>query len=322
MSQNLFSNIKTEATTSMEEKNIIRDPVHGFITFDDWEKEIIHHPAFQRLRNIRQLSLASMVYPGAMHTRFEHSIGVMHVATQMFDNIVKRNKLYLEDPFGFDAAALDRSRKLVRLSALLHDIGHCPFSHAGEKDLFPFKPDSDQERYEHEDYSTAIIKIIMHDVINAHPNNHLQITVDEVAGMISGETKHISRNLFWRHLISGQIDADRSDYLLRDSLHSGAGYGNYDLERLLVTITVSPDIDDYPIVCFRKGGYHVAEALILARYFMFSQVYFQKTVSIYGYHLMEAMKVLLKKDENAPCTNDEGTFLPPDSENNLMGLFT
>jgi len=111
----------------------IRDPIHGFVTLSEWEWDIINHSAFQRLRRIRQLSMTDMVYPGAMHTRFEHSLGVMYVATRMFDSLVEREGEFLKgESLGFTDEGLRRDRVIVRLAALLHDCGHAPFSHAAE----------------------------------------------------------------------------------------------------------------------------------------------------------------------------------------------
>src|ERR1700756_1886051 len=117
-----------------------RCPVHGFITLDEWEREIISQAPFQRLRRIRQLAWTDQVYPGAMHTRFEHSLGVMHLATKLYDSIVERSGTLLQDFYGYDDAGFRRDRALVRLAALLHDVGHSPFSHAGEE-VFPFRPE-------------------------------------------------------------------------------------------------------------------------------------------------------------------------------------
>src|SRR5438105_4063086 len=104
----------------------IRCPVHGFIKLSEWEMEIVAHPVFQRLRRIRQLAWTDLVYPGAMHTRFEHSLGVMHTATMMFDDIWDRREPLLSD-FGVTTGGKERYRTLVRLAALLHDVGHAPF---------------------------------------------------------------------------------------------------------------------------------------------------------------------------------------------------
>ena len=109
--------------TPQHERDIeVRCPLHGFVTVRDWEREIINHPAYQRLKRIRQLALTDQVYPGAMHTRFEHSLGVMHVASEMFDAITKNSKQFLINKIGFNDDALKRDRVLVRLTALLHDL--------------------------------------------------------------------------------------------------------------------------------------------------------------------------------------------------------
>lgn len=118
----------------------IRCPVHGFIPLNDWEREIIDQPAFQRLRRIRQLAWTDQVYPGAMHNRFEHSLGVMHTAGLLYDAIVRNSADILASDLGYDDAGFKRNRQLVRLAALLHDVGHSPFSHASE-DLFPDQED-------------------------------------------------------------------------------------------------------------------------------------------------------------------------------------
>ncbi len=115
----------------------VRDPIYGFIPFSSWEKEIINHPVFQRLRRIKQLSFTEMVYPGAVHTRFEHSLGVMHLATKMYDAILENNlnKRVLSDQLCYEESGLKRDRQLVRLASLLHDVGHAPFSHTSESIL-------------------------------------------------------------------------------------------------------------------------------------------------------------------------------------------
>src|SRR5262249_22473019 len=116
----------------------IRCPVHGFIAINDWEREIISQPAFQRLRRIRQLAWTDLIYPGAMHTRLEHSLGVMHVATQMYEAVALRSAEVLKAELAYNQEGLDRHRTLVRLTALLHDLGHGPFSHAAEE-LLPLR---------------------------------------------------------------------------------------------------------------------------------------------------------------------------------------
>jgi len=276
----------------------IRDPVYGFIKLNDWEREIIQHPAFQRLRRIRQLALTDMVYPGAMHTRFEHSLGVMHLITKMYDYITENefNKRLLEDNLDYNAAGFKRDKQIVRLAGLLHDIGHAPFSHASEE-LMPLN-DTTNKPFKHEDYTVAIIKGPLRDVIENHPlnNNNYNIQAEEIADLIEGNPKKLGKKIFWKVLISSQLDADRCDYLLRDSLHSGVKYGVYDLERLLITLSLGEEPETGNIVLgIREGGWHVAESLIIARYQMFTQVYYHKTRRVYDYMLKEALKESLGK---------------------------
>ena len=146
-----------------------RCPIHGFITLDEWELEIISQAPFQRLRRIRQLAWTDQVYPGAMHTRFEHSLGVMHTAARLFDSIMQTSMQVLESSeLRFDTHSLQRQRRLIRIAALLHDVGHSPFSH-GSEDLFPDSPENG-EKYKHEDYSAAIVREKFRAVIDDHPD--------------------------------------------------------------------------------------------------------------------------------------------------------
>ena len=286
----------------------IRDPIHGFIELDEWERAIVNHPIFQRLRRIRQLGLTDMVYPGATHSRFEHSLGVMHVATKMFDAIVKRKRDFLKEKYHFTDGGFERDRRIVRLAALLHDVGHAPFSHAGEPDLMP--RDEKGRRYKHESYSAAIVVALMKEVIEEHSlNQNHEIKAHDIADFLEGKSS-VGRRLFWRHLVSGQLDADRADYLLRDSHHIGVAYGHYDLERLLTTLTAIEDpATGSPALAVEEGGLHAAEGLIIARYMMFTQVYFHHTRRAYDHHLVEAMRPLLAESQ--------GVFPPPIDKQSL-----
>ena len=277
----------------------IRDPVHGFIAYDDWEREIINHPAFQRLRRIRQLALTELVYPGATHTRFPHALGTMHVATRMFDAIVKRQWDYLSHDRGYDQAGISRDRQIVRLAALLHDVGHSPFSHSGEG-LFPVNSE-DNRRYHHEEYSASIIENIFKETIEQHQGNwNYDIKAADVADLVSGNTNLSNqssvRRLLWRPLVTSQLDADRCDYLLRDSLHAGVSYGRYDLDRILATINLGLSESDDPVIAIEEGGWHAAEGLIIARYSMFTQVYFHHTRQALDHHVEQVLKELLGND--------------------------
>jgi len=270
----------------------IRCPVHGFIQIDDWEREIIEQPAFQRLRRIRQLAWTDLVYPGAMHTRFEHSLGVMHTATWLYDSIVSKSGDLLKQELAYDHQGLERDRRLVRLAALLHDVGHAPFSHASEE-LLPRKRST--ERFAHEDYSAAVIRNELRGAIEGHVlSANAGFKAEDVAVLIEGGAA-AGRAVFWRDLITGQMDADRMDYLIRDSHHIGVHYGRFDLRRLIFSVVAIPADKEnpHPRLGIEEGGWHAAEALVLARYLMFTQVYFHKTRVAYDIHLRGVMKRIL-----------------------------
>lgn len=274
-----------------EESYEIRCPVHGFVSLNGWERDIIDQKAFQRLRRIRQLAWTDQVYPGAMHTRFEHSLGVMHVATMLFRSVVRNSVELLNSELGYNDAGLKRYEQLVRLAALLHDVGHSPFSHSSEE-LFPDRANG--MKYVHEEYSAAIVRGPLRDVIENHKANaNYSFSADDVAALIEGSAG-AQKGIFWRDLISGQMDADRMDYLLRDSHHTGVHYGRYDLHRLVSTVTALPSDENSGLrIGIQEGGWHVAEALVLARYAMFTQVYFHKTRVAFDIHTREALKAML-----------------------------
>ena len=296
----------------------VRDPIYGFVKLDAQEMEIVNSEYFQRLRRIRQLSLTDMVYPSANHTRFEHSLGVVQMASDMFDNIV--SKAANRDRLGLQTGNLARLRKVIRLAALLHDIGHAPFSHAGEdsmpllpKDHVRYKSDK-ALRYEHEDYSIAAVKFIFRDYIENHPLVKTEgIKAEEIASLLGDETVPPTwTSTIWGGLISGQLDADRADYLLRDSLHLGVGYGNYDRNRLVNCMTIGSAKDTGScFLAIEAGGWHVAESLVIARYQMFSQVYFHPVRRAFDYHVGCATKEVLRRRYK------DGLFPPPTSEGNM-----
>jgi hypothetical protein len=285
-----------------DNKYTFRDPVHGFIGFNDLEWDIINSPAFQRLRRIRQLAWTDYVYPGAMHTRFEHSMGVCHIASRLFDAIIKRNMGVLKSDYNFMDSGIDRQRQIIRLAALMHDLGHGPFSHASEE-VFPEK--SEGKKFVHEDYSAYIATSMLGDIIKNHSynTNNFGISIDQITDIFSPTSKETS-SVLWKEIISGQMDADRMDYLLRDSYHCGVSYGRYDLDRDVDTLCLCEDSEvGGHLVGVEEDGIHAVEGLLIARFMMFTQVYFHKTRVIFDHHYEEALKSIL--------TNHGGHFPTP-----------
>jgi HD superfamily phosphohydrolase len=300
----------------------IRCPVYGFISLNTWEREIIEQPAFQRLRRIRQLGWTDAVYPGAMHTRFEHSLGVMHMASLLYNGVQERCGDILRSEYHYNDSGVRLYGQLIRIAALLHDLGHGPFSHAVEE-LAPFNSDgAGRRRYRHEEYSTAIIRKHFREVIENHPENtNYRFTVEDVCGLIEGKAAAGSAAI-WQELVSSQLDADRIDYLLRDSFHAGVEYGRYDWRRLVNSVELVRDPESDPWrLGVSDGGRHVAEGLIIARYMMFSQVYFHKTRVILDYHLHHAVEELLPNGVfPAPVGNDLDEYVKWDDWR-VLGAF-
>ena len=257
-------------------KNRIRDPVHGFIRFSDREKAVLDSPQMQRLKNIKQLAFTYYVYPGAMHSRFEHSLGVMYLAGLIFQCISLNSKELMDEALK-NMLDADKVLEIIRLAALLHDIGHLPFSHSGEAVL----PDNKR----HEDVSVEMILEMKNWLDNLYFSGATELVVKLLIGNIPPELK------FLADILAGQVDADRIDYLLRDSLHCGVGYGNFDYRRLIECLTVC-ESDTGIELAIQRGGFHTLEALVLARYYMFTQVYEHRTRRIYDIYLAEVMKQL------------------------------
>ncbi|HPA94805.1 MAG: HD domain-containing protein [Acidobacteria bacterium] len=250
----------------------LRDPVHGFVRADRLEAALIDSRPVQRLRSIHQLGLMSLVFPGAEHSRFGHVLGAMELAGQAFDALAARAPAPLRARLG------PRERRLVRAAALLHDIGHAPYSHSAEG-LF-------EEGIDHEEMTR---RLIAGEEIAAIFARHGEgIEGAEVAALLAGRPAG-PRLLF--QIVAGELDVDKMDYLLRDSLFCGVRYGNYDLPRLLDTLlpVADPETGEWGIGV-DEGGVHAVEALVLARYYMFTQVYFNVTAKALELHLSEWLR--------------------------------
>ena len=274
----------------------IRDPVHQFVRFDDHERRVIDSAPVQRLRHIHQLATTYLVYPGATHRRFEHSLGVMELAGRVFDVITDRENVHPAVaeaiPEIRDTNRLSHWRQLVRMAALCHDIGHIPFSHAAEHELLP-------EGWTHERLSDALVRSDW--MRDAWQRGVPAMEADLIAKIAVGQ-KTLSEEPFstWEAIlseivVSDAFGVDRMDYLLRDSLHCGVAYGNFDHYRLIDTLRVLPrgDGSEEPTLGIEEGGLHAAASMLLARYFMFSQVYFHRVRRAYDVHLKDFLRLWL-----------------------------
>ncbi len=222
----------------------VRDAVHVFIHFDSAERSLIDSPAFQRLRHIHQLALSFLVYPGASHKRFEHSLGVMEVAGRIFDVVTRPENV--SDPVRevipeYDSDEHKYWRKVLRIAALCHDTGHLPFSHAAEEVLLP-------DGWNHERITREIIHSDpLKEVWDAmRPKPEPDDVVKLAVGPREAEKLRLGLTFDpWQailaDIITGDVfGADRIDYLLRDSLHTGVAYGRFDHNRLIDTLRIMP----------------------------------------------------------------------------------
>jgi uncharacterized protein len=290
----------------------VRDPIHVFVHYDDDEQAVIGSRPFQRLRNINQLALSYLVYPGATHKRFEHSLGVMELAGRIYDVVTRPDKITeaISEvvPTGDSSREHSYWRTVLRMAALCHDTGHLPFSHAAEDELLP--SGWDHERITWEIVHSELLAPVW-DSMRPKPDPH------DVAKLALGPGKVEKLRLdltfdTWEailaEIIVGDVfGADRMDYLLRDSLHTGVAYGRFDHNRLIETLRVMPrppqergdeaeaeEREGEPALGCERGGLESAEAMQLARYFMFAQVYYHSTRLIYDVHLKDFLSAWLE----------------------------
>ena len=235
---------------------VIRDPVHGYIELDKLASSLIDAPSMQRLRRINQLGLSNLVYPGANHTRFEHSIGVMHLATVLTSQI--------------DSVTTNEKNEL-RAAALLHDIGHGPLSHVTEGII------SDYTRRKHDDVKDIINRGEISEILQEHGLNPSNIA------------KHIKGETAIGQILSSEIDVDRMDYLVRDAHYTGVAFGLVDYVRLIHEMQFYENK-----LVVTSGGLKAAESLLVSRFLMHPSVYYHHVSRIAETMCIRAIESLIK----------------------------
>ena len=260
-------------------QHVFNDPIYGFIRIQDpLLLSLIESPYFQRLRRISQLGLSSLVYPGAQHTRFHHALGCLHLMQKAI--FVLRSK---------GVAINEKEEQALQIAILLHDIGHGPFSHAMEHSII--------HGLSHEQLTIRFM-----DLLNETFHGALDLGIK----IFKGESKR----LFFNQLVASQLDMDRLDYLKRDSFYTGVSEGNINSERLISMLNVVEDI----LVVEEKGLYSV-EKFLMARRFMYWQVYLHKTSMVAEHMLIkifERAKFLVTDGEELYASKALAYFLKRD----------
>lgn len=261
----------------------IADPIHKFIRFTDLEKKIIDSSVFQRLRRIKQLAGAHLVYPAAQHSRFEHSLGTMHVAGLAGEHL-------------FSIGVMDKeSIQELRVASLLHDIGHGPFSHLFEEAL------NFTGNKNHETMGAEIIcKTELNDIISS-----FGYSAKKISAISFGHSKVKFKN----ELISGSLSADLMDYLPRDGFFTGVEYGKVDYNRIINSFRVT----DNESLALDISSFYSFESMIISRFEMFRAVYFHKTVRSAEVMLLHSILLSAEKLNLARLSLDDYLKLTDDS---------
>lgn len=277
----------------MELDSSIPDPVHKYVGLTKLEKTLINLPQFQRLKRIKQLGVASVVFPGALHTRFEHSLGTMHIANLIFERF--KNE--------FD----ETHRRKVRLAGLLHDIGHSAFSHTVELGLRRMEKIVQPRYKNHEAYTRNVIANLGNKSIVKEALKEAGITeksnsfFTNIGYIATGKKESLNeKDKFLSSIISGEIDADRIDYLIRDGLHTGINFIGFNLEHILEN--VSRDMDK--LVIGKKGenrsfdeivSINLGESFLISRYHYYSNILNHPKNVAANIMLIKALEYTLKK---------------------------
>lgn len=264
----------------------IRDPIHGSILLDARERRVIDSPFFQRLRWVRQMGFADAAFPGATHTRYVHAMGACQVSGRLFDSILPRLP-------SLQPSERARLRSALRLAVLLHDLGHPPFSHSSESilpgrrslGLPPWAAGEAEGQASHEDYTLKILLDSELTDLLREVYADIDVPPEAVASLISGcrppggpyfRIGGIDYEPLLRQIVSSEVDADRMDYLLRDSFFTGVTYGNYDLDWLIEN--VGANVHDGKVeLALGNRAIFAFEDFLLSRYHMFLSVYYHRT---------------------------------------------
>jgi hypothetical protein len=274
---------------------VVRDPLWGTITLDPTARAVVDSAAFQRLRYIRQLGLAHLVYPGAHHSRFDHALGVYHLMRRAIGGMAERGALDSVDPV---------ERRLVPLAGLLHDVGHYPFSHALEELEEPLIPG-------HHEALTG--RFLRDPDVRAALESVADDGVERVESLIRGRSGSPLQGL-----VSGSLDLDKVEYLKRDARFCGVPYGEVDVDRLLHALMVlEPPDGGPPEIGVHEKGVAALESLLFAKYQMFRNVYWHHAVRagtvLYKRIVFDALAAgLIEADELVGKTDEALLFLLAD----------
>lgn len=312
-------------------QHLLRDPVHHTVPLSRTEKNLIDHPLFQRLRRIKQTAFLNLVFPGSTHDRFSHCVGAMHLAGLIFDS-VSQEFINTFGPRALQPPQQDYFRRLLRMAALMHDIGHGPFSHSLEgvtrlgrplhpqrkllfregvipedwvHDKFLKSEKWMNEATSHEDFTIAILSLMS----SEEEGRIGGLMAQDIACLIVDwarpspefmEVDQVGPSGKWKlhdalkELVSGELDADRMDYLLRDSHNTGVPYGQYDKEMLIGNVLwrPHPDKKGQLVTALRRKALHAFEDFLISRFHMFMQLYSHKTTVAFDVILENALAEL------------------------------
>jgi HD superfamily phosphohydrolase len=269
----------------------LRDPIYGLIEYDKKEEKLINTPLFQRLRGVKQLALANLVYPGAHHTRFEHCIGTMHLAGR----IAKAKKLNLNE----------EKINILRLAGLLHDIGHGPFSHVSEQIMENRTDKEILDKYEAQN-AHELMSILLIQKNKEIAEILSQEEIEEIVLLLQ------KRRNIEKDIVSGPLDADKLDYLLRDSYFAGVQYGVFDLDKIIESLTPIKIGTKETQLGISEEGIYAAEQMLLAKYHMNTQVYRHRIRRITDAMLIRGVEFAIEEIEeikNLYTCQDTDDFL-------------